>query len=789
MSNLLDQASIVLTPTAYDNGKVLCAKPTDGSGDFDFSRNSAATRVNAQGLVEDFQILSSNLVQNGNFSQTGSEEVTNGSFANGNADWTIENTWTIGEGVANGNGANGSTAELKQTSVNTIGKSYKATFKVLNYVSGSVGFFRGSGIGVTPRTADGVYTEYFTATSSEIRFRGSNFNGSITNISVKEVGQNWFKDANWSIGDNVATSTGAGRMFQSISALEGNTGTKVKVSFNITEVTSGGVKVDCYGATSAVITEVGTHTFTGTTTNTLNLYINNSGTGNLVGSITNISVIEITDDTNLPRINYEGFSFQDALGSELVLNGDFATNSDWNLGGSDTPIIENGFLKFGISDGTYSRARQNNASIIGNCKVTYTVVNSSASTLAIREYAGGNNESVPATIGTHTIYKNFIANGISFQAGGVDGGILEIDNISVREVLGQEVVPDSGCGNWLWEPQSTNIITYSEDFTNSSWTKFNSSITNDNTKILGINALKIVPDNNLKGILKRPATTPQDGLVYNRSVYIKFGGERYVVLSAQDALSSSRSVIFDFTNKDFSYQGGSVSNLLATDMGNEIFRISFNSISSGSVIDDYSIGFSSDGTSTSSFLGNGVDGVYATATQVEQQSYATSYIPTDGTSVTRNQDLCTNGGSAASINITEGVLYAEIAALANDGTVRYLGLSDGSTNNRVIILYYSATNKVRAIVSSGGTKYVDVNYELTNILDFHKVAIKYKLNDFAFWIDGVEVATDTSLNAPIVLDDLSFSIGGSSPFFGKTKAVAVWKETLTDTELAELTTI
>ena len=789
MSNLLDQASIVLTPTAYDNGKVLCAKPTDGSGDFDFSRNSAATRVNAQGLVEDVQILSSNLVQNGDFSQTGSEEVTNGSFANGNADWTIENTWTIGEGVANGNGANGSTAELKQTSVNTIGKSYKATFKVLNYVSGSVGFFRGSGIGVTPRTADGVYTEYFTATSSEIRFRGSNFNGSITNISVKEVGQNWFKDANWSIGDNVATSTGAGRMFQSISALEGNTGTKVKVSFNITEVTSGGVKVDCYGATSAVITEVGTHTFTGTTTNSLNLYINNSGTGNLVGSITNISVIEITDDTNLPRINYEGFSFQDALGSELVLNGDFATNSDWNLGGSDTPIIENGFLKFGISDGTYSRARQNNASIIGNCKVTYTVVNSSASTLAIREYAGGNNESVPATIGTHTIYKNFIANGISFQAGGVDGGILEIDNISVREVLGQEVVPDSGCGNWLWEPQSTNIITYSEDFTNSSWTKFNSSITNDNTKILGINALKIVPDNNLKGILKRPATTPQDGLVYNRSVYIKFGGERYVVLSAQDALSSSRSVIFDFTNKDFSYQGGSVSNLLATDMGNEIFRISFNSISSGSVIDDYSIGFSSDGTSTSSFLGNGVDGVYATATQVEQQSYATSYIPTDGTSVTRNQDLCTNGGSAASINITEGVLYAEIAALANDGTVRYLGLSDGSTNNRVIILYYSATNKVRAIVSSGGTKYVDVNYELTNILDFHKVAIKYKLNDFAFWIDGVEVATDTSLNAPIVLDDLSFSIGGSSPFFGKTKAVAVWKETLTDTELAELTTI
>ena len=80
MSNLLDRSSLVLTPTAYNNGEALCVKPEDGSGDFQFSRNSAATRVNAQGLVEDVQILSSNLVQNGNFSQIGSEQVSNGGF-------------------------------------------------------------------------------------------------------------------------------------------------------------------------------------------------------------------------------------------------------------------------------------------------------------------------------------------------------------------------------------------------------------------------------------------------------------------------------------------------------------------------------------------------------------------------------------------------------------------------------------------------------------------------------------------------------------------------------------
>ena len=47
----------------------------DLSGDFTFSRGSAATRVNAQGLVENVQILSQELVSNGNFSQIGTEEV------------------------------------------------------------------------------------------------------------------------------------------------------------------------------------------------------------------------------------------------------------------------------------------------------------------------------------------------------------------------------------------------------------------------------------------------------------------------------------------------------------------------------------------------------------------------------------------------------------------------------------------------------------------------------------------------------------------------------------------
>ena len=44
------------------------------------------------------------------------------------------------------------------------------------------------------------------------------------------------------------------------------------------------------------------------------------------------------------------------------------------------------------------------------------------------------------------------------------GEYLTIDNVSVKEYLGQEVVPDSGCGSWLWEPQTTNLVTYIRGF-------------------------------------------------------------------------------------------------------------------------------------------------------------------------------------------------------------------------------------------------------------------------------------------------------------------------------------
>ena len=68
--SLLDTASLLLTPNAYKEGKLYSVIPSDGSGDFTFTRATTATRVNSDGLVE---LVPYNLLQR-------SEEFDNGAW-------------------------------------------------------------------------------------------------------------------------------------------------------------------------------------------------------------------------------------------------------------------------------------------------------------------------------------------------------------------------------------------------------------------------------------------------------------------------------------------------------------------------------------------------------------------------------------------------------------------------------------------------------------------------------------------------------------------------------------
>jgi hypothetical protein len=157
----------------------------------------------------------------------------------------------------------------------------------------------------------------------------------------------------------------------------------------------------------------------------------------------------------------------------------------------------------------------------------------------------------------------------------------------------------------------------------------------------------------------------------------------------------------------------------------------------------------------SKYNSTNTEGVYIWGAQLEQQSYTTSYIPTNGATSTRLADVATNtrladvatnSGNSDLFNDSEGVLYVETSALDElDITARYIQISDGtSTANGIQLRYYTLTNLFQALYYTNGAYQCVLSYTLPNSSEFNKMAFKYKQNDFALWVDGLEVGTDAS---------------------------------------------
>lgn len=124
-----------------------------------------------------------NVIQSG-------ERVLNGGF-DLDANWGKGVGWTILNGTANANISTGNL--LSQTNVLTLGKRYRVSFEVKNYVSGGVRL----GDAVIPIintvTANGVYTAEYsprTGSGAAIYFStATTFVGSIDNVSIVEIPQ------------------------------------------------------------------------------------------------------------------------------------------------------------------------------------------------------------------------------------------------------------------------------------------------------------------------------------------------------------------------------------------------------------------------------------------------------------------------------------------------------------------------------------------------------------------------------------------------------------------------
>jgi hypothetical protein len=350
-----------------------------------------------------------------------------------------------------------------------------------------------------------------------------------------------------------------------------------------------------------------------------------------------------------------------------------------------------------------------------------------------------------------------------------------------------------GCPSLLLEPQSTNLVTYSEDFSNAFWSKQSATVAT--STIVSPDGLqgsyKLIPDNGTGG--NRSIANSYTSLtgLHTHTCFAKKGEYDYLMLRTRN--SPSAGVMFDLANGTLSvnltsavYVSSKIENY-----GNGWYRCSITLDPSqadtvGQLFISLSVGIT--GSEDNSFDGNGTSGVYIWGSQFENLSYPTSYIPTSGATVTRIADSASKTGLSSYINSSEGVLYAEISALIDGGNFELISLSDGSSLNRCSIFFNGGNLSVSYRIADAN---IFIHNESANLLNYHKIAISYKQSEFKMFIDGVKIQEQLSGNvlSANTFDRLTFDIGnGANSFYGKTKDLRVYNIVLTDTELTALTT-
>jgi hypothetical protein len=120
---------------------------------------------------------------------------------------------------------------------------------------------------------------------------------------------------------------------------------------------------------------------------------------------------------------------------------------------------------------------------------------------------------------------------------------------------------------------------------------------------------------------------------------------------------------------------------------------------------------------------------------------------------------------------------------------RIVCLSDGTSDNR-IILQEGANSTLQAIVTNATSGVVDISTASGRTAGIYKIAIGYKQNDFAVYVNGSPTGTDNTGGVPacnqIFIGKIE-TTATTNQFNDRIRAAALYTTRLTDAELAALT--
>jgi hypothetical protein len=342
--------------------------------------------------------------------------------------------------------------------------------------------------------------------------------------------------------------------------------------------------------------------------------------------------------------------------------------------------------------------------------------------------------------------------------------------------------PLGGCPSILVEPQRTNFTARSDDFNNGYWVKQSGTTINSNVTTSPdgtTNADRLVNPGGAGNVRNAPLTLAAGNIIW--SVFAKRDSVDFIDLEISGA-GNEHLAVFDLLNGTFSGLTGISASIV--DYGDGWYRCSV-LIAIDGTVGGYRIYTRSNSTTRAA------GSVFIWGAQLEEGDNATSYIPTVASTVTRNADVISKTGISDLIGQTEGVLFVESATLTQiEDLAKSISISDGTTNNRIIITYTNNTNQILGQISVLGVT-SSIFFQSLNISEFAKIAVRYKANNISLWVNGVKRGVDiTSQVLPLNLSRLGLDSGTVFNLFTtKSKSIQLYKTFLTDSEMAQLTTL
>ena len=508
--------------------------------------------------------------------------------------------------------------------------------------------------------------------------------------------------------------------------------------------------------------------------------------------------LTFTRASSATRVNAEGLIEEASiLGSELIVNGDFASGSGWSLVGDFA--ISGGKASI-TSASQYSQLTSQGTNFLTSgkqYKLQVDVETLSISGSFAYRFTGG---AVTPILTSQIVDGKFEAtftmpsNGyLWFQTTGSYTGLnVTIDNVSVKEVITLNVpridYTGGGCGKLLLEPQRTNLVTYSEQFDNAAWLKSNSTITaNATTSPDGTtNADKLIPSAtpSVNKYIYR-SVSAASGSVYSITIFAK--AAEYDRLRIEDG-NNSQGAWFNLSSGTVGTVGASTTaNIEALDNG--WYRCSISKATVTTSIFFVIVGSNAENIQ----VGDGTSGIYIYGAGAELGSYATSYIPTTTTAVTRLADSASKTGISSLIGQTEGTIFLEADIQKYNESSIYVAISAGAVLGTSIYIIQQTSGSLNVLVRNSGNPDASIAINSANwTAGFNKVAIAYTATTAEVFINGVTKGTTSFVSAPacsqLTIGSRPDGVGTLVGTGGYSQAL-LFTTRLTNAELATLTTL